>query len=62
MWYVTDDESKANYGSEQPKMFITNSMKSSLYDYSVAYYLVQSDITIEGGNNYKSGIQKLLTV
>ena len=47
-WYIIDCESKENYTKENLINFITNSIESSLRDYS--------DITVEGGNaNTKVG-------
>ena len=33
-WYVIDGESKGNHSHENPINFLTNSIKSSLCDYS----------------------------
>ena len=44
-WYVIDSESKGNYSHENPIKFLTNSLESSLCDYSDAYILVTGNIT-----------------
>ena len=45
-WYVIDSESKGNYSHENPIKFLTNSLESSLCDYSDAYILVTGSITV----------------
>ena len=45
-WYVIDSESKGNYSHENPIKFLTNSLESSLCDYSDAYILVTGYITV----------------
>ena len=51
-WYVIDSESKGNYSPENPIKFLTNSLESSICDYSDAYILVTGNINITtGGNN-----------
>ena len=51
-WYVIDSESKGNYSHNQnPIRFLTNSLESSLCDYSDAYILVTGDITVTGGDD-----------
>ena len=49
-WYIIDSESKGNYSHENPIKFLTNSLESSLCDYSDAYILVTGNITVTGGN------------
>ena len=49
-WYVIDSESKGNYSHENPIKFLTNSLESSLCDYSDAYILVTGDITSTPNN------------
>ena len=49
-WYVIDSESKGNYSHENPIKFLTNSLESSLCDYSDAYILVTGNITVTGSN------------
>ena len=49
-WYVIDDESKGNYSHENPIKFLTNSLESSICDYSDAYILVTGNINVAGGN------------
>ena len=50
-WYVIDSESKGNYWHENPIKFLTNSLESSICDYSDAYILVTGNINVVGGNN-----------
>ena len=50
-WYIIDSESKGNYSHENPIKFLTNSLESSLCDYSDAYILVTENITTTP-NNY----------
>ena len=45
-WYIIDSESKGNYSHENPIKFLTNSLESSLCDYSDAYILVTENITV----------------
>ena len=53
-WYIIDSESKGNYSHENPIKFLTNSLESSLCDYSGAYVLVTENINvIDGDNNTK---------
>ena len=49
-WYVIDSESKGNYSHENPIKFLTNSLESSLCDYSDAYILVTGNINVTGGD------------
>ena len=49
-WYVIDSESKGNYSHQNPIRFLTNSLESSLCDYSDAYILVTGNIAVTGGN------------
>ena len=49
-WYIIDSESKGNYSHQNPIRFLTNSLESSLCDYSDAYILVTGDITVTGGD------------
>ena len=44
-WYIIDSEIKSNYSHENPIKFLTNSLESSLCDYSDSYILVTGDIT-----------------
>ena len=44
-WYIIDSESKGNYSHENPIKFLTNSLESSLCDYSDVYILVTGNIT-----------------
>ena len=50
-WYVIDSESKGNYLHGNPIKFLTNTLESSICDYSDAYILVTGDINVTGGNN-----------
>ena len=49
-WYIIDSESKSNYSHKNPIKFLTNSLKSSLCDYSDANMLVTGDITATPNN------------
>ena len=42
-WYI-DSESKGNFSHENPIKFLTNSLESSLCNYSDAYILVTGDL------------------
>ena len=44
-WYIIDSESKGNYSHENLIKFLTNSLESSLCDYSDTYILVIGNIT-----------------
>ena len=44
--YIIDSESKGNYSHENPIKFLTNSLESSLCDYSDAYILVTGNISV----------------
>ena len=46
-------KSKGNYSDENPITFLTDSLESSLCDYSDAYILVTGNITVEGADNNK---------
>ena len=43
-WYIIDSESKGNYSHENPIKFLTNSIESSICNYSDVYILVTGDI------------------
>ena len=49
-WSIIDSESKGNYSPENPIKFLTNSLESSLCDYSDAYILVTGNITVKRRN------------
>ena len=49
-WYIIDSESKGNYSHENPIKFLTNSLESSLCDYSDAYILVTGNIAVKRRN------------
>ena len=46
-WCVIDSESKSNYSHENPIKFLTNSLESSICDYSDAYILVTGNINVQ---------------
>ena len=50
-WYVIHSESKGNYSHGNPIKFLTNTLESSICDYSDAYILVTGNINVTGGNN-----------
>ena len=50
-WYIIGNESKGNCSHQNPIRFLTNSLESSLCDYSDANILVTGDITVTGGND-----------
>ena len=49
-WYIIDSEFKGNYSHHNPIKFLTNSLESSLCDYSDAYILVTGNITVTPNN------------
>ena len=49
-WYVIDSESNGNYSHKNSTKFLTNSLESSLCDYSDAYILVTRDVTATPNN------------
>ena len=49
-WHVINSESKSNHSHKNPINFLTNSVESSLWDYSDAYILVTGDITATPNN------------
>ena len=50
-WYIIDSETKGNYSPDNDIKFLTNSLESSICDYSDAYILVTGNINVAGGNN-----------
>ena len=46
-WYIIDSESKGNYSHQNPIRFLTNSLESSLCDYSDAYILVTGKLVLQ---------------
>ena len=46
LWYVIDSESKGSYSHHDPINFLTESIESSICDYSDAYILVTGNITV----------------
>ena len=50
-WYINDSKSKGKYSRESPIKFLTNSLESSLCDYSDAYIIVTGNIAVVGANN-----------
>ena len=49
-WYVIDSDAKGNYWKDHSIKFSTNSLESSLCDYSDAYILVTGNITVNRRN------------
>ena len=49
-WYFIDSQSKGKYSHKNKIKFLTNSLKSSLCDYSDAYILVTGNITVKRRN------------
>ena len=50
-WCIINSESKGNYSHQNLIRFLTNSLESSLCDYSDAYILVTGNINVTGGGN-----------
>ena len=50
-WYIIESESKDNYSRENPINFLTNSLESSLCDYSDACFLVTGNIVVVGADD-----------
>ena len=50
-WYVIDSESKGVYSHKNPIKFLTNSLESSICDYSDAYILVTGNIAVVGADD-----------
>ena len=48
--YIINSESKGNYSHQNPIRFLTNSLESSLCDYSDAYILVTGNIAATPNN------------
>ena len=48
-WYFIDSESRGNYSDANPIKYLTESLESSLCDYSDAYILVAGNIAVTGG-------------
>ena len=56
--YVIDTESKGVYSHENPIKLLTNSLESSICDYSDAYILVTGNIIVVGADdNTKVGFK-----
>ena len=49
-WYIIDSKTTGAYSSDDVIIFLTNSLESSLCDYSDAYILVTENITVTGDN------------
>ena len=49
-WYFFDSESNGNYSPLNRIKLLTNSLESSLCNYSDAYILVKGNIIVTGGN------------
>ena len=47
---MIDSETKGEYRKENPIQFITDSLKSSLCDYSHSYILAKGDVAVAGRN------------
>ena len=50
-WYVIDSDSKGNYSHNDSIKFLTNSLESSLCDYSNTYILVTGNIVATPNND-----------
>ena len=50
-WYVINSESSGNYSDANSIKLLTDSLESSLCDYSVAYILVTGNITVKERND-----------
>ena len=50
-WFIVDSEANGNYSPNNEIKFLTNSLESSLCDYSDAYILVTGNINITGSND-----------
>ena len=50
-WHIIDSESKGNYSHQNPIGFLTNSLESSVCDYSDAHILVTGNVTVTDSNN-----------
>ena len=50
-WCIINSESKGSYSHQNPIRFLTNSLESSLCDYSDTYILVTGNITVTGGDD-----------
>ena len=51
-WYIINSQTaKSKYGQNNSIKFETESIKSSLYDYSDVFILVTGDITVAANNN-----------
>ena len=55
-WYNIDSEPRGNYSDANPIKFLTDSLESSLCDYSDAYILVTGNIAFTDGDTFKKGI------
>ena len=53
---MIDRKTSGTYSEDDPIMFLTKSIESSLCDYSDAYILVTGDIT-SGGNDTKAALR-----
>ena len=54
-WYVIESESKGKYSHHDPIKFLTNSIESSLCDYSDVYILVTENIAVTRTNAAVTG-------
>ena len=49
--HIIDSESKGNYSHQNLIGFLTNSLESSVCDYSEAHILVTGNVTVTDGDN-----------
>ena len=49
-WYIIDSKTTGAYSPNDEIKFLTNSLESSLCDYSDAYILVTGNINVTGGD------------
>ena len=49
-WYIIESETKGSYSHHNQIKFLTDSLESSLCDYSDVYILVTGNIAVTGGN------------
>ena len=54
-WYNIDSEPRGYYSDANSIEFLTDSLESSLCDYSDAYILVTGNIAFTGGDVFKKG-------
>ena len=49
-WYIIDSKTTGAYSPDDEIIFLTNSLESSLFDYSDAHILVTENIAVTDGN------------